>query len=284
MKNRILMALCILMLIIMTSGTTVFAAGFAAPEDGASVLVNEPVEGKFVVSFTAANNQTYCNITVEDPKGETSEVFASDSVYENFEADINFTPTEEGTYKITAVTGTYINMMMGIFSSKYQSPVTTDTISVKAVKTLPAAAEDKSVAASGKDGKDSDASASSEGTKKDSEMTDAENKTTTGKKKANTMTVKAKSKTIKVSLKTLKKKNVTVKVKNAFTVKKAIGKVTYKKTAGSKKITVSKAGKITVKKGLKKGNYKIKVKVTAAGNKSYKAKSKTVALTITVKY
>lgn len=114
-----------------------------------------------------------------------------------------------------------------------------------------------------------------------------ENKTidtkTTVVKKANTMTVKAKSKTIKVSLKTLKKKNVTIAAKKAFTVKKTVGKVTYKKVSGNKKIIISKAEKIMVKKGLKKGNYKIKVKVTAAGNKSYKTKSKTVALTIAVK-
>ena len=38
------------------------------------------------------------------------------------------------------------------------------------------------------------------------------------------------------------------------------------------------------KRGLKKRNYKIKVKVTAAGNKSNKAKSGTVALTTMVKW
>ena len=95
------------------------------------------------------------------------------------------------------------------------------------------------------------------------------------------MTVAVKK--VTVSFKTLKKKNVSVAAKKAFTVKKAKGKVTYKKTAGSKKIIVSKAGKITVKKGLKKGKYPIKVKVTPAWNKTYKAKSKTVKLTITVK-
>ena len=107
-----------------------------------------------------------------------------------------------------------------------------------------------------------------------------ENKTTNARK-ANTMTVQAK--TVKVSYSKLKKKNQTITAKKAFSVKKAVGKVTFKKTSGSKKITVSKTGKLTVKKGLKKGKYKIKVKVTAAGNKSYKAKTKTVALIITVK-
>lgn len=42
-------------------------------------------------------------------------------------------------------------------------------------------------------------------------------------------------------------------------------------------------GKITIKKGLKKGTYKIKVKVTAAGNKSYKSAVKTVTVKIVVK-
>ena len=42
-------------------------------------------------------------------------------------------------------------------------------------------------------------------------------------------------------------------------------------------------GKVTVKKGLKKGTYKVKVKVKAAGNKNYKAATKTVTFKINVK-
>ena len=42
-------------------------------------------------------------------------------------------------------------------------------------------------------------------------------------------------------------------------------------------------GKVTVKKGLKKGTYKIKVKVSAAGDNNYKSGNKTVTLTIKVK-
>ena len=63
----------------------------------------------------------------------------------------------------------------------------------------------------------------------------------------------------------------------------AKGTVTYTKKSGSKKITVSKAGKVTVKKGLAKGTYKVKVKVKAAGNTNYKAKTKIVTFTIKVK-
>ena len=92
----------------------------------------------------------------------------------------------------------------------------------------------------------------------------------------------AKGKTVTIKYSNLKKKNQSVANKNAFTVSKAKGKVTYKKSSGNKNITVSSAGKITIKKGLKKGNYKVKVKVTAAGNASYKAKTVTVTVTIKV--
>lgn len=100
-------------------------------------------------------------------------------------------------------------------------------------------------------------------------------------KKANTLKASGKTKSVKKS--TLKKKNVSITRKNAITVSNAQGKVTYKKAGGNKKITISSAGKITVKKGLKKGTYKVSIKVTAAGNASYKAKTVTVTVTIKVK-
>ena len=100
-------------------------------------------------------------------------------------------------------------------------------------------------------------------------------------KYANPLSVKGK--TVKVNYKKLKKKNQGVARKKAITVSNAKGKVTYKKSRGNKKIIVSKAGKITVKKGLKKGTYSVKIKVTAAGNATYKAKTKTVTVKIRVK-
>lgn len=100
---------------------------------------------------------------------------------------------------------------------------------------------------------------------------------TTAEKKANTLT--AKGKTVKVK----KNKKTVIKKAKAFTIKNAQGAVTFKKSSGNKKITVAKNGKITVKKGLKKGTYKVKIKVTAAGNSSYKAATKTVTVTIKVK-
>ena len=100
-------------------------------------------------------------------------------------------------------------------------------------------------------------------------------------KKANPMKVKAKAKVLKAKA----KKATKIAAKKAFKfTKKAQGKVTYKKASGNKKITVAKNGKITVKKGLKKGKtFKIKVKVTAAGNANYKKATKAVTLKIKIK-
>lgn len=98
----------------------------------------------------------------------------------------------------------------------------------------------------------------------------------------NTLTAKGKTATVKYSK--LKKKNQTVALKKTITVSNAKGTVTYKKSSGNKKITINKkTGKITVKKGLKKGTYKVKIKVTAAGNASYAKVTKTITVTIKVK-
>ena len=98
-------------------------------------------------------------------------------------------------------------------------------------------------------------------------------------KSANPMKVKVTNKTVKY--KKVKKYAVTVK---PFKVSRAVGKVAYKKTGGSKRLTLNKkTGTVTVKRGTKKGTYKITVKVTAAGDDDYKAKSKTVTAKVRVK-
>ena len=95
----------------------------------------------------------------------------------------------------------------------------------------------------------------------------------------NPLVVKARAKTVKY--KKVKKKKQVVK---AITVSKNQGKVTYTKIRGSKKFTINKNnGKITVKKGTKKGTYKIKVKVLANGNGTYKSGYKTIIVKIRVK-
>lgn len=106
---------------------------------------------------------------------------------------------------------------------------------------------------------------------------------TIAKRAKQSMTVKANAKTAKA--KTLKKKAVALS--KPVTVKKAKGTVSYKNVStqkAAKKFTVNaKNGRITLAKGTKKGTYKVKIKVTAAGNKSYKPLSKTVTVKVRVK-
>ncbi len=97
----------------------------------------------------------------------------------------------------------------------------------------------------------------------------------------NTLTVSGK--TVKVKYEDVQKKKQTIAAKDAFKVSKNVGKVTYKKSGGNSKITVSKSGKITIPKKMNKDTYKIKVKVTAAGDKNHKKGSKTVAIKIVIK-
>lgn len=96
-------------------------------------------------------------------------------------------------------------------------------------------------------------------------------------KTANTMKVSTKTKAVKY--KKLKKAKQTVA---PITVKKAQGKVSYKKLSGSKNLTLKSNGQIVVKKGTKKGTYTAKIKVTAKGTSKYKSSSKTVFVKIKV--
>lgn len=100
-------------------------------------------------------------------------------------------------------------------------------------------------------------------------------------KSANTMKVKAKAVIAKAG------KKQSFKASKAFKVSDAQGKVTYEVSKydkrAKKKIAVSKSGKVTVKKGLAKGAYKLKVKVTAAGNYAYASATKTATLKVQVK-
>ena len=106
-------------------------------------------------------------------------------------------------------------------------------------------------------------------------------------KAANPMSVKAK--TVKLKASKVMKKKQTVKAAKAYTVKAAQGNVTYKlvsvKKAKFKKYFKinTKTGKVTVKKKLKKGTYKVKVRVTAAGNANYEGAEKVVTVKIKVK-
>lgn len=74
--------------------------------------------------------------------------------------------------------------------------------------------------------------------------------------------------------------------KNIIKVKKAQGKVSYKKISGTSKINVnSKTGTITVRSGLPERTFRtIKIKVTASGNKKYKSKSKNISISFWIPY
>ena len=104
-------------------------------------------------------------------------------------------------------------------------------------------------------------------------------------KKTNPMVVTGLTKTVVITEGKALTKATTVAGCVKFT-KKAKGTVTYARVAdgSSKYLSVSKTtGKVTVKKGTKAGTYKIKVKVNAAGDGTYAAKSTTVTVTVKVK-
>ena len=105
-------------------------------------------------------------------------------------------------------------------------------------------------------------------------------------RKTNPMTVKGR--TVAIRYKKIKQKTQTVSRKKAVKLSKAKGKVTYKLLGVTKKKfkkyfkVNARTGKITVKKGLKKGSYKLKIRITATGNSSYKKISKTAKVTINI--
>ena len=101
-------------------------------------------------------------------------------------------------------------------------------------------------------------------------------------KAANPMTVKVKTASVKYA--NVKKKKQTVAAKTAMKISKNQGPVSFTKTSGNKKITISKkTGRITIKKGLKKGTYKVKIIVSAAGNRNFEGVEKKITLKIKIK-
>lgn len=98
-------------------------------------------------------------------------------------------------------------------------------------------------------------------------------------KASNPLYASAYSSTLKKA--SVKKKSATIK---AIYISDAKGKVTYAKKSGSAKLSVNKStGKVTVKRGTGKGTYSMKVAVKAAGNKNFKAATKTVTVKVRVR-
>ncbi len=111
---------------------------------GDYILLGNAVEVQYSVSRGAANGQTYCTISVQYPNGETSNLYSSDKVRVGSKPSASFTPTEEGTYKITGVVGSYVDMMYGgsgILLSRIRNPFLTESIDIHVVTTLPTAAD-----------------------------------------------------------------------------------------------------------------------------------------------
>lgn len=101
-------------------------------------------------------------------------------------------------------------------------------------------------------------------------------------------TLAAKGKTIKLKASILKKKSLVRLRRKIMSVSGAKGSLTYvksgvNKSKYAKKFVINKStGKMTVKKGVKKGLYKVKIKVTAAGNSNYKKLTDTVTASVRV--
>lgn len=96
---------------------------------------------------------------------------------------------------------------------------------------------------------------------------------------ANPMKVKKTVRTL--NYKVVKDRDRTVK---PLSVTGQKGALTYVKTSGSDKLTVNKqTGKVTVKKGTKKGVYKVKIRITAAGDADYQPQTEVTQVEIKIK-
>ncbi|MBR0308856.1 MAG: cadherin repeat domain-containing protein, partial [Mogibacterium sp.] len=95
----------------------------------------------------------------------------------------------------------------------------------------------------------------------------------------------AKGRTANVSYKKLRKSSQKLGVSRVIrSTSKGKGTLTYAKLSGNNKITINKkTGTVTVKKKLAKGTYKVRVRVSAAGNDEFKPAEETVTFRIKVK-
>ena len=117
---------------------------FLPLKHGDYILLGNAVDVQYSVSRGAANGQTYCTISIQYPDGETSELYSSDKVKVGSKPSVSFTPTEEGTYKITGVVGSYLDMMYGNTGrllSRIKTPILTESIDIHVVTTLPTTAD-----------------------------------------------------------------------------------------------------------------------------------------------
>ncbi len=218
--------------------------GFASPTEGAKVELGNRVNIEYITGYDSSNRETYCDIRVNDPDGNLiqNDSFTYDGLYVSLKS--SFVPAKLGKYTITAECGVWI-------TDYNYSTIPPSSFTYKTQMTT--------------------------------------NTVTIEVVKKNPLTVKGRIARVKYSK--LKKKNQTLKVSKVITFKnKGQGTRSYKlvsakkgKKSFKKNFTVNKTtGKVTVKKGLKKGTYKVKIKVTAAGNDNYNKVVKPVTVTIKV--
>ena len=101
----------------------------------------------------------------------------------------------------------------------------------------------------------------------------------------NTLAAQAKKKVVTVKASKVRKK--ACRVTSNVRASGAQGALSYANASTSKKakklVVDARTGKVTVPKGTRKGTYKVKVRVTAAGDATHRAASRVVSYSIKVK-
>ena len=231
------------------------------------VLIPEGVTyiGENALGFYYGDD-TYTKVNyfrIYSAKGSTAEYYAKENGFDFVDAS-----TLPSSLKVSAAT------ISGVKTKTYNGKSQTQTLTVKSgTFTLKSGADYTVSYKNNKDAGKATLTITGSGI-----FTGTKTASFTINKAANPMTVKTKTITAKA------KSDTSFSKSKAFTIRKAQGAVTFKKSSGDKKIIISKTGIITVKKGLKKDKtYNFKVKVTAAGNSNYKSRSKTVTVKVKVK-
>ena len=243
-------------------------------DDSGNITVSESdsTDGSATTSYADAIQ--YALITVTDESGNTTTTTAAVSVADDGTITVDTSAVTASTYTITIIAEGYEDIVSTVtVSTTTADDGTTTTQTSVEVTSGTVEANTTSSSSSGSSGSTSGSGSSG---------------TTTTAKKANTLTVKAKAVSVKGSYDKKKKTNkkaIAVTASKFATVSKAQGKVTYKLAKKVTGVTMTSTGKITLAKGkFKKGKtVTLKVTVTAAGNSSYNAGSKTITVKIKLK-
>ena len=262
---------------------------YEVPDDiKAKALENGyPCCSQFYINFSDAEN-----VLLETGMSEGGSITFSDDPYHPVESVMNRTIAKGQTITMTATPKegyVFKGWYDGVVPAKvhFVTDHTGELLSADSEYTLTAYQNESIYALFEKAGKEpektEDATVTPAGTQP---KPTAPSKTQTVKK-ANPIKVKAK--TVKVSAKKVAKKKQIIAKKKIMKITGAQGQVKFKikkvsKAKYKKYFRINeKGGQIAIKKGLKKGTYKLKIKVTAAGNAKYKAGSKMITVKVKVR-